>query len=384
MKARQNSIEYKKRFEAKKTIVSGEILTTDIHDDDRFLSIRDIAAKHGFTRSTVMRAISDLIEEGVLYSKGTSGIYLADRRKCTRYIDRHDVIISIIPEHGYLFSDILEKLEAHFSADKKRHTFFHLAADAENRLWALHIKACVTYNPAGIVIKSPYRIDEDTFMAGLKTLRDHLIPFVLLESDFGAGKYPSVSFDSAAGAVAGVEYLVRRGHKRLCFIEGYGTNHLPLGRIRRAAFGDAVRKAGVLAVEDVLGGFQMLPKDWNDRLKRLIRVEKVSAFFCYNDIVAKALIALLEHAGFDVPHDVSVLGYDNVGYTRIPSHFTEFPVDMQRTKPHDLTAMSQPAEECAQALTDIIYAQIDDERIPDDTRILIRPKVYEGDTVKKL
>lgn len=131
----------------------------------------------------------------------------------------------------------------------------------------------------------------------------------------GAGKYiDSVINNEEFGAQLAIDHLVSLGHRGIAHITGGASSS---GPERTAGFIKAMKAHG-LAKEAVLidGDFSEASgfKGGEEILKRRNRP---SAIFAANDLVAAGLIGSLSSAGFKVPKDFSIVGYDDSALSRV-------------------------------------------------------------------
>jgi len=121
----------------------------------------------------------------------------------------------------------------------------------------------------------------------------------------------SVSVDRFLGAQKVVEHLIELGHRRIAHIsEGARFRD----KSRRLNGYLATLKNHNLDVADNLiidgdggisGGIQAVPQ-------LLDLPDPPTAIFCFNDMTAIGVINALRQRGYDVPHDFSVAGYDDL------------------------------------------------------------------------
>ena len=121
-----------------------------------------------------------------------------------------------------------------------------------------------------------------------------------------------VANDDSTGARVVTEHLLSLGHRRIAHIIGEGE----VGRLRRAAF-DGVLGAAGLAGTAVAG-------DWTEAAGReaaarlLGAQDRPTAVFAANDLSAVGVLAVADELGLRVPEDLSVVGYDDTVYARLP------------------------------------------------------------------
>ena len=139
------------------------------------------------------------------------------------------------------------------------------------------------------------------------------VPIVLLDNFFPARQYDAVVIDNRYGAWNAVRYLVQCGHKRL----GYLHSSVEIRNFRERSDG-------------YLSGVRSSPEADADSVQRIVRVGTTpeaaaadmaawlagdpalpTAFFADNDLIAAGCCRALLNAGYRIPEDVSVIGFDD-------------------------------------------------------------------------
>jgi DNA-binding LacI/PurR family transcriptional regulator len=138
------------------------------------------------------------------------------------------------------------------------------------------------------------------------------VPVVTNGRPLGPSSVPYVDVDSANGVAAAVRYLVTAGRTRIATIAGpqdlvAGVDRLAAYRAELAgcdrrsivAVGDFTRESGEAAMR------QLLAAD-----------PDIDAVFVASDLMAHGAIHALRRAGRRVPHDIAVIGFDDIELTR--------------------------------------------------------------------
>lgn len=142
--------------------------------------------------------------------------------------------------------------------------------------------------------------------------------------------FPSVHIDNVAAAKDATNYLVSKGHKRISMVSGQVSSLLT--KDREIGYHAAMKEAG-LPVEDgwIVEG-QLTISGARRATRRLLSHEhRPTAIFCANDEMAIGCLHEIKSAGLAVPHDLSIIGFDDIRYAEV----TDPP----------LTTIRQPAEE---------------------------------------
>ena len=146
------------------------------------------------------------------------------------------------------------------------------------------------------------------------------IPTVFMDASTNVRGAAVVSVDYAAGVGEALEHLFELGHKKIAFISG--PLRLASAEVRSSAFAKKMRRHGIKVDPRLLeegdhrigGGFEAM-----ERI--LHRGGKPTAVMASNDLTAIGAMGALQKAGFSIPRDVSVVGFDDIqlsAYTSPP------------------------------------------------------------------
>ena len=165
----------------------------------------------------------------------------------------------------------------------------------------------------------------------LDQLVDHDVPMVLAEFHLENPKVSTILLDYSTGIQAAVNHLKDLGHRQIAFLAGPHALHSAITRendFRNAmqAADLAVQKKHVVECDHTLkggvAGFQQL---------RALPV-RPSAILCSNDMTAIGVLRAAYHEGLRVPHDLSVVGLDDIDF----AEFTLPPLSTIRLSRTDL------------------------------------------------
>lgn len=128
-----------------------------------------------------------------------------------------------------------------------------------------------------------------------------------------------VRTDDHAGARTATDYLISLGHRRLIHINGAQS---PGAADRRRGFRSAIEHHG-LDFEELRGGATeeaglRVGRTLADRLARTGPSRSPTAAVVFNDHCAVGVLAALRAAGFRVPEDLSVVGFDDSRLAGVP------------------------------------------------------------------
>lgn len=177
----------------------------------------------------------------------------------------------------------------------------------------------------------------------------------------------SVAIDQEAGAGMAVDYLVKRGHRRIMYLGGLHQNRRQAAGTRFSGYKLAMQAHGLkpeFRIEPVCNsrhdGFMLM--------NGLLRSggELPDALFCHNDDVALGAMLALQQAGLRIPDDISLIGFDDIAES-------SFSVP-------GLTTIGGVMHELAAELVDMLQHAVADPASV--SRKLIVPKLIVRSTVR--
>jgi LacI family transcriptional regulator len=164
-----------------------------------------------------------------------------------------------------------------------------------------------------------------------------------------------VGIDNKMGAILGVEYLIKLGHKDIVYVGG--AEKTSANRERFEGFKETMEKYGlkVNANHHTSNSFSR-ESGYKVAMEILIKDKIPTAVFAVNDIVALGVIQAIEEFGLNVPSDISVIGFDDISFS-----------SMHRIK---LTTISQPKLEIGKMSTEILIDLLNNKDVAEKNKIL--------------
>lgn len=135
------------------------------------------------------------------------------------------------------------------------------------------------------------------------------VPVVLVDgySDYS---YDSIVTDNVNGAAEAVTHLIRRGHRHIGIV-GSRANAYPSIRERREGYVRALRENGIS--EKYFADSALDDAEATQAAHKLLSEHaEITALFGANDAIAIAAMHAAEALGFEVPHNLSVVGFDDI------------------------------------------------------------------------
>lgn len=281
----------------------------------KHITIRDIARESGASLTTVSLVlnnrggrISEATRTRIRETVRRLG-YRPNRLAQGLQSQRAGMIAILVPQIQHAFADayIGELISAiHDRASRAGHKILlevahpdFIARGEHRELFARHFvdgMLCI-----GVT-------NNDTY---LRDFEDDGGPLVVVNNTIAGIRLNSVRCDyRAAGRLAG-EHLIALGHRKIGLVHG-ATEVETTGDFRRG-FEEALTAAGLNLPDYRIADGRFLEEGGAEAVFQILRVDSgVTAFLCGNDKMAIGAINALVHAGRRVPHDISVVGCDDL------------------------------------------------------------------------
>ena len=202
----------------------------------------------------------------------------------------------------------VELVENMFPVAKARGYDLLLGCFTPGREQETVIDELLRYRCAGIVVVGPQLHIRD-----LEPLARE-VAVVEVGRDVTGGLLDVIRNDDASGTKQAVDHLVGLGHRDIAYIDG-GDN--PGADHRRDGYRTAMTDHGLASsVRVVSGGYD--EEDGAEAAEQLLQEGLPTAVIAANDPCAIGVLDVFARAGCSVPGDVSVIGYDDARFNRIP------------------------------------------------------------------
>ncbi|MGM9925719.1 MAG: LacI family DNA-binding transcriptional regulator [Bacillus sp. (in: firmicutes)] len=144
------------------------------------------------------------------------------------------------------------------------------------------------------------------------------IPVVIIDEYEFDPNFVTVTSEDRKGAFDSVEYLILKGHKSIAFV-GCKNDRGNFIEYRIAGYKDALESYGFTYKEqDVHLSEVNYSYEEGMRIAQKIAAGpyRYDAVFCTSDIMAIGLMKGLMKAGMKVPEDISIIGFDNIQFSK--------------------------------------------------------------------
>ncbi|MEK5236567.1 LacI family DNA-binding transcriptional regulator [Paenibacillus sp. FSL L8-0470] len=273
------------------------------------ITIKDVAREAGVSISTVSNALNDV---DVLSPETKSHVLKVAQR------------LNYIPNlNGKLLKSGTTKMLGFFTTSVTGPYFYKLvetmARECDRLGYGLNVfvtkdKQVIMSNILGrrvdgVIIYEELKIDDDDINVMLKDK----IKTVFLDRVIENETMGSVIFDSYIAGYEAAKYLINLGHKKIAYISGVDTM---LDSVQRKEGYLAALREARLPIKDeyILQGY-FEEESTYIAVKSYLHLNPddiPDAFLAGNDVSAMGCIQALKTYGYEVPSDISVIGFDDI------------------------------------------------------------------------
>ncbi|QHS51364.1 LacI family DNA-binding transcriptional regulator [Edaphobacter sp. 12200R-103] len=137
------------------------------------------------------------------------------------------------------------------------------------------------------------------------------IPIVFLDTGKAGSLTSNISIDYQHGIDLAIDHLVSLKHRSIAFIQG--PVNFKSAMIRRDAFISSLKRDGIKIGEDFIRTGNHSIDGGRRAMDELLALEnRPTAVMCSNDLTAIGVLIAAHIAGFRVPEDISVIGFDDI------------------------------------------------------------------------
>lgn len=179
--------------------------------------------------------------------------------------------------------------------------------------------------------------------------------------------FSSYAIDNVAAAQTAVQHLIDLGHTKVALL---GSGQIPVHesrvlRDRRDGYLVAMSAAGLPPREDLVVPGLLSVEGGVAAMEHMLAMEdRPTGLFCMSDEMAMGVIGRARHAGYSVPGDLSVVGFD----------------DHDLAAAFGLTTMRQPVEELGELAARVLLDSLDGDAVDPGNHLLTAELVVRKTT----
>lgn len=278
-------------------------------------TLKDVAERAGVSSATISRALNDpdkvapetraRIDAAILelgYAPNFGARVLASNRTGT--------VGAIVPTlSNAIFASGLQAFQEVLAEDGI--TLLIATTDYDPAKELHQVRQLLSHGAAGLLL-----VGADRPWTTLDFIEKHGVPHVLGWCSHADRDQTCVGFDNAAAAYDATQRVLMQGHRRIAMISSeLASNDRAQARVDgvRQAIADHGRGAALLSITKTKIRLQLGADAF---VTAYSSRPHPTAVICGNDVLAAGAMMQAREMGLDVPGDISIIGFDDIGIAR--------------------------------------------------------------------
>jgi DNA-binding LacI/PurR family transcriptional regulator len=326
--------------------------------------LAEVARKVGVSEATVSRVLNEKpgVAEPTRQAVLTALDVLGYERPTKLRGERSRLVGLVLPElQNPIFPAFAEVMGAAFA--QRGFTPVLCTQTAGGVSEADYVDLLLQQQVSGIVFVGGLYAQEEASHEHYARLHARRLPTVLVNASIKDLDFPCVSCDDSVAIEQAMGHLISLGHTRIGLLVG-PPDHVPSLR-KLAAARIVAERAGIPLAPDQISHSLYSLEAAQASAGRLLEAG-VTGIVCASDPMALGAIRAAKRAGFDVPRDISVVGFDDSAL-------------MNMVDP-PLTTVRQPIEPMCRMVIELLVSEIAGNGLSHDELLFEPELVVRGST----
>lgn len=273
------------------------------------ITIKTIAKELGVSTSTVSKALRDSHEISVetkdkikayadYYNYKPNNLALQLRNQKTKVIG---VILPKIVHH--FFSTVIKGIES--GANEKGYHIMVCFSNESYESEVSNLKVLSNGSVDGLIVSISNETLENSHFEHFQELVNEEIPLVLFDRVHDSISCDKVIVDDIGAGYKATKHLAENGRKKIAMLST--PEHVNIGTLRRQGYEKALREFDLVSNESLVLEIDE-KEDAKTQIAKIFDSE-IDAIFAVNEIYAAIAIRIAKEKGYNVPEDISVIGF---------------------------------------------------------------------------
>lgn len=278
------------------------------------VSIRKISEITGFSPATVSnalnhkRGVNPETAEAILKTAEELGYHTGEKIRKIRFVifRKNGLIIDDSPFHPA----VIEGVERQAKLLGYETLFCHV--DVNDPEYNAQLHEILTDSESAIVLLGTEMLEED-FEPYIHAKNK----IILLDGWSDKYFFDSVLISNTDSAAKAVEYLIKNGHRDIGYLRG--DFRIQAFRYREIGYKRVMEAHGLEIHPEFIATVGTKIETAYEGMKTYLEQTLMipTAFFADNDAIAIGAMRALKESGYDIPGDVSIIGFDNISFGAI-------------------------------------------------------------------
>ena len=279
------------------------------------ITIEDVAKLAGVSRQTVSRAIND---KGEISQETKERVMMAVEQLGYR---PNRLAQGMVTQRTYTIGLILSNITNPFfpevtrgvqdAAQAKGYNVFLCNTDDTADIEVQELHSLAAQGVDGIILFSHQAGDAD-----LTNFADNYHPIVVINRLFQHPNASVMMVNNYRGAQLAADYFIDHAHDQLGMLTNNSPSYSQARRVR--GFQERIQEQGLQLLDDAIVTAPATLEGGRQAAHRLLHeYPETTAIFTYNDLMALGAIRACGERGLRIPHDVAIIGFDNISFAAI-------------------------------------------------------------------
>ena len=356
----------KVKYETVKQTLRNEIIDGKYKINEKLPTESELMKRFDVSRYTIRRAVGDLENEHYIYRIQGGGMFVQDWQRDWSTPEKNK-IIGVISTHmaDYIFPSIISGIDSVVTDQGYSlivgNTLNNHDRERQTLLNMLDLKI------AGLIIEPTQSALPNSNLDLYRQLQNYHIPTILFHSTYPGFSFPTLLTKDLEAEKELTKYLFKLGHSNILGIFQINDQQ---GVNRMSGMVQAYQEENIPITKSNIVMYQSNDA-FTDIVNKADTILKANPHItCYNDELATRIISHLQSQGLQVPHDISVVGFDNY--------------EMAQLITPKLTTVNHPKRQLGEDAGEMIIDMINDKSVTSkfytpqiikrDSAILVRSK----------
>ncbi|MRX71531.1 substrate-binding domain-containing protein [Bacillus lacus] len=297
-----------------KNWIKSKILDNTFLPKQKIHSESELMGLFNVSRHTVRLALGELVSDGWLYKEQGAGTYVSDRTEhnseASNGVSNKSIAIIVTYISDYIFPSIIRGAESILSQEGYQVSLYSTNNDhaAERKI----LETIIAQKFDGVIVEATKSAISNPNLNYYLSLESLKIPYVMINAAYDELEPVSVVLDDEKGGYIQAEHLINLGHSNML---GFFKSDDLQGLKRMKGYLKAQREHGIPIHPD-----HIITYTTDEKLSKPIEMlenilkqseEIPTGIVCYNDELAMKLLDVLRQKNVRVPHDMSIIGFDD-------------------------------------------------------------------------
>ncbi len=338
--------------------IKSQIQDGKLKAGEQLSSHQALARQYDVSMITIKKALSQLTNEGVIFTRMGKGTYVADKPAFVDF-SKHTTLGLVLGDlNSPFFSRIVESIEKEASRNGCNLMLSNSYEDIEKE--ENQIRHFMNIGISGLIIASMTRAYHASQL--IQQLHENDYPYVIV-SYMADEQINYVGTDHELGAYLATNHLINLGYKKIGYINSESGNIL--GELRRKGYLRALEDNSQRTENEFVyrvrigGGWNYYRSGFEIGKQFAQSSNRPDALFAYNDLIALGFERGVQTGGLKVPNDVAIVGFDNIKRGLVA--------------PVPLTTVHQPTDKIGFHAVKMILDKLESKSAPN--RIILKPEL---------